>query len=160
MVQVGQHNEVSLKWKTTAEFQNKSFIVQREAIPSGRFQDIATVTATNAAGGAEYSYIDHPGLSGKYLYRLAMVDLNGRKTYSESRLASLMGKSWRITDDGANWVLWSDQQIFYSLADLQGRIIEKGSFTGSKSINKPLSNSIYVLRVVSNGEVSAQKLMK
>ena len=158
-VQVEKSNKVSLKWKTVSEFRNKHFNIQR-AIPSGGFIDIATVAATNSPTGADYSYIDDPRFGGKYLYRLSMVDLDGKKTYSETRLANLNGKYWRITEDGSNWHLWSDQQIRYSVLDLQGRLITQGSFTGSKAITKPSSGSIYLLKVICNGEVITQKLLK
>ncbi len=153
------NKKVILKWETASEFQNKQFIVQRSIRNSGDFKDIGKVAATNSSQGSSYSFIDEPGLSGDFLYRIIQEDINGKQTYSEARLAILnSGKYLRITDNGRNWQFQSTELVNYSLMDISGRVIEKGSFNGTKIITKPSEGSVYILRTECDGKVLTKKL--
>jgi hypothetical protein len=44
--------------------------------------------------------------------------------------------------------------------DLDGRILETGSMNGSKIIIKPLASSIYLMKIICNGQTQIQKLIR
>jgi hypothetical protein len=160
-IQTENNKKVVLKWKTASEFMNKQFIVQRTIAGSADYKKIGIVAATNLPQGANYSFMDEPGLNGTYLYRLIQEDMDGKQKYSETRLAKLNGnKLWQITDNGTSWLIRSNQLINYSLMDMQGRLIEKGSLNGTKYISKPLNGGIYMLKTDCNGEIITQKLIR
>ncbi len=159
-LQTENNKKVMLKWKTASEFQNKQFTVQRANAVSGVFKDIGTVAATNSPDGAIYSFTDEPKLTGSFLYRIIQEDMYGKKIYSDTRSATLRNNKFlQIADKGASWQLSSDQPVNYSLIDIQGRLIEKGSFSGTKNIIKPTAGSVYILRAESNGDIFTQKLL-
>lgn len=160
-VQTENNKKVNLKWKTASELQNKQFIIQRSKTTAGDFKNIGTVAATNFPDGSIYNFSDEPGVSGSYFYRLVQEDIDGKQTYSGTRLAVLKGnRSLYITDNGKNWQIVSDQQVNYSLLDMQGHLIEKGRMNGgTKTIAKPAAGSIYILRAECNGEIITQKLL-
>ncbi|HEY6505661.1 MAG TPA: metallophosphoesterase [Chitinophagaceae bacterium] len=160
-VQTENNKKVLLNWKTASEFMNKQFIVQRAASTAGNFKSIAAVAATNDPQGASYSFMDEPGLSGTWFYRLIQEDTDGKQLYSETRSIAIKGnKHWQITDNGTSWLVRSNQYISYRLTDISGRLIEKGNFSGTKTIAKPVSGTVYLLTTECNGEITTQKLAR
>ncbi|RYE11262.1 MAG: T9SS type A sorting domain-containing protein, partial [Sphingobacteriales bacterium] len=72
-----------LNWKTANETKVSQFEVER-SVNGGEFAKVGTVAASNTAKG-NYSFTDRkPGI-GFDLYRLKMVDMDGKFTYSETR---------------------------------------------------------------------------
>ncbi|MFI5185350.1 MAG: metallophosphoesterase [Chitinophagales bacterium] len=157
-LQTLNNKKVILSWEAPSDLQNKQFVVQRSSGGSKKFEDIGTVAVSGSPEIATYNFIDEPGRSGSYLYRISEEDINGKKTFSDAKLAVLTKSNYQIVDNGINWEIHSDQQINYGLFDMQGRLIEKGNFIGTKIITKPLSNSIYVLRTECGGQLLTQKL--
>jgi hypothetical protein len=77
-----------LKWTTTDAVNFDHFIVQRST-DNETFQDVATVAATaagsaaaNSSAAQAYTYTDQFTYNGDVYYRLAMVDLDGKRSYS------------------------------------------------------------------------------
>ena len=69
-----------LQWKTADETNTKEFILERSTDAS-TFTAIATIAAAGA-GNNSYSFKDPISFSGKLYYRLKMVDVDGKYTYS------------------------------------------------------------------------------
>lgn len=160
-VQAELNKKVILRWKTTFELQNKQFIVQRAGNAPGDFKNISIIAASNSQNGSVYSYTDEPGKSGTYLYRLVQEDLDGKKNYSDIRSVTLNNNKFlRISDNGNNWQLWTDQQTNYSLLNMQGQVLETGRFSDTRIINKPASGTVYILKTECGGEIITQKLLK
>ena len=79
----GQGNNALLSWTTTDEQNTSYFDVQRSTDGSS-YKSVGTVKAKDLAGrGNDYQYTDTLGLAPTYFYRLRMVDLDGRSTYSQ-----------------------------------------------------------------------------
>ena len=72
---------VQLSWKTTNEINTSYFMVQRSTNGS-TFNNIGSVQAVNTSGNNEYSFTDESPVNGINYYRLQMVDIDGRTTYS------------------------------------------------------------------------------
>lgn len=76
-----------LKWTATDAVNFDHFIVQRST-DNETFQDVATVAATTAGDGTNssaaqaYTYTDQFTYSGDVYYRLEMVDIDGKTSYS------------------------------------------------------------------------------
>lgn len=76
-----RYNEYNqLQWETADEVNTQNFVLERSADGSS-FAAIATIAA-NGSGDGAYSYKDYTGFSGRVYYRLRMVDIDGRYTYS------------------------------------------------------------------------------
>jgi len=75
--------QVILEWETATELNNAGFSIQRSK-GDGKFIDLNFVkgkgTTTNKS---TYRFTDKSVLSGKYLYRLKQVDLDGSVNYSK-----------------------------------------------------------------------------
>ena len=69
-----------LQWKTATEQLNSHYDIETST-DGFRFNKIATVQSSNAANGADYKY-NFSGYRQSVLFRLKMVDKDGRFTYS------------------------------------------------------------------------------
>ncbi len=91
----GKGCTVQLNWNTLFEQNLSHFIIQRSLSTTGIFENIGRQQARgNSNGNVNYAFEDLT-LSGKEAYyRLAMVDVDGKITYSPIRFAALecMGK--------------------------------------------------------------------
>ena len=79
---VRTYNENVLNWETTNEINTKNFIVERAYIGTNFFEITNVLAKGNAANN--YSFIDNSAQSGVIYYRLKMVDVDGRFTYSNT----------------------------------------------------------------------------
>ncbi len=73
-----QGNRDILQWTTSNEVSNKTFIVESSADGSS-FLPIGNVAAT---GGGNYSFTDNNPIANRTYYRLKMMDMDGKFTYS------------------------------------------------------------------------------
>ncbi len=77
------NNTVQLTWSTQSETNFSHFLLERST-DAGNFETIATIASFRNPAGSNYSYNDVPGNSGtQYYYRLKLVDIDGRFTYSQ-----------------------------------------------------------------------------
>ncbi|BDQ02358.1 choice-of-anchor D domain-containing protein [Ignavibacterium sp.] len=79
-------NDVNLIWSTATETNNKGFEIQRTSIEEDKNSNWKTIGFVNGVGtttqSQNYSYVDRNISSGKYLYRLKQIDLDGSYKYS------------------------------------------------------------------------------
>jgi outer membrane protein assembly factor BamB len=80
-------NDVNLVWSTATETNNKGFEIQRTSIEEDKNSNWKTIGFVNGVGtttqSQNYSYVDRNISSGKYLYRLKQIDLDGSYKYSD-----------------------------------------------------------------------------
>lgn len=75
-----ENNVAVMQWQTTNEINAASFIIEKSQ-DGLSWTDLQTIAAQNTPAGANYRYQDtSPG--GAAFYRLKMVDIDGRFTYS------------------------------------------------------------------------------
>ncbi len=78
-------NHVWLNWKTTNEYNNKGFNVQRSLGNASPFETVAFVPSwANNAGVNKYELTDNNHFEGISYYRLKQIDLDGKFTFSET----------------------------------------------------------------------------
>jgi hypothetical protein len=83
---------VKLTWTTQLENNFSHFLLERST-DARSYEVIATVNASGNTRGSSYSYHDAPHLSNpKYYYRLKMMDMDGKFTYSKVLLENFNGK--------------------------------------------------------------------
>jgi len=149
----------TLKWKTSAENQNKQFIIQRVLSPGTNFENIGTVAALNLSTGSEYSFKDNLSVSGSYLYRLVQEDMNGYKRLSNTVSVTLKTNTyWQIKDVQSAWQIQSTKPLQYYLLDTEGKLLEKGSATGITTITKPAIKEMYFIKIICDGVSCTEKL--
>jgi hypothetical protein len=78
---VKNKTNVQVNWQTTNEINTSHFIVQRSASGTN-FNNIGRVEAKNTSSTHDYSLTDASPVEGVNFYRLQMVDIDGKTTYS------------------------------------------------------------------------------
>ena len=78
---VKNKTNVQLNWQTTNEINTSHFMVQH-SVNGTTFNNIGRVAARNTPGNNEYSLTDAIPVDGANFYRLQMVDIDGKTTYS------------------------------------------------------------------------------
>jgi Secretion system C-terminal sorting domain len=83
---IADGNNVSLKWKTATETNNKGFEIERQVSnmqsPVGKWEKIGFADGNRTTTEPQsYYFIDKNIISGIYYYRLKQIDLNGSYKY-------------------------------------------------------------------------------
>ncbi|XZF16541.1 hypothetical protein ACTHGU_10400 [Chitinophagaceae bacterium MMS25-I14] len=153
-------DEVLLQWKTSDEYDNKQFIVQRSLSGTAGYVNVGTVPSQSLKGGL-YNYTDRPGVSGTYLYRIADEAVDGTITYSKIMSAVIKSAPQvSVAVQGNNWIINSEQEYNYYLSDMEGRVLQHGRGNGITLLAQPAAAGIYILKTVCNGEMINRKLVK
>lgn len=156
---------VRLNWETSFEFNAAAIEVERKS--GNDFIMIASVPATNNPSGSQYSYTDNINIKDISLYRLKLVDMDGRYQYSEIRSVKGTGTgiSFIISPNptfGKAVVSLSDISGIDELQvlDLSGRLIQKVKVITNKVELTNLPKGTYMIRVADSrtGESQVQKL--
>jgi len=78
--------KTDLYWQTSSEQNSKNFIIER-SIDDNTWSDIGNVAAAgNSSSSHSYSYTDNKPVTGINYYRLRQTDINGKTSYSDTRL--------------------------------------------------------------------------
>lgn len=140
-----QNKDVVLNWQTTEEYNVSHFEIER-SFDGINYQIIGTLTARNGSGDQHYRYIDRniigAAASGStFHYRLKMVDIDYRYTYSPVRRIN-QGRSANIMvyPNPARHFLMvqladaalGDSQL--RLTDMQGRTVKSWSYRSGNRI--------------------------
>jgi hypothetical protein len=163
------HNrEVLLRWKTTAEYNNHYFDVER----SSNGINFTVIGRVNGNGTTslphDYSLIDLQPLTGINYYRLKQVDLDGHKTYSY--IVTVLLKNNEIVSVYYNnqsnniHVIFNKQQnnIRLMLYGANGQLIK--SITPADNINTymfglpALATGIYMFEVMTDRLMFTKKI--
>ena len=148
-----QNEQHWLNWQTSNEINVKEFIIERSS-DGIIFNAIGNLLAANTAGVHTYSYKDVSPLKGKNFYRLKMIDLDGKFSYSPIKLLQI-DKALSIhieTNPSFNKyfnISWTGAQLTdYILINAEGKIIMQNKITGTKlKINVPAAG-IYFIRLM------------
>lgn len=74
---------LNVSWSTKNEFNAASYTIER-SIDGSTFTSIGSVTAKNAAGQFDYTFIDANPVNGVVYYRLKIIDRDGTFRYSNT----------------------------------------------------------------------------
>lgn len=167
-----------LEWTTENEVNVSRYEIERST-NSGTYIKIGEVTASGTGSSVtkRYSLTDNfPNAFNNY-YRLKMIDVDGRFTYSN--VVALSGsQSNKITIEKIKpnpftdfieiaFVLQESQKISIQLVDISGRPVVTKSFEGYVGNNiskleqlKGLAQGMYFIKIITADAVLQQKVMK
>ena len=168
---------VTISWETAQEIDFSHYVLERST--DGNIYTAASLiygTAQNG-NGADYNYVDRnvSGNSGLIYYRLKMVDIDGRFTYSPVRIIRLeeqtqtiaittypnpVTSELRITVPGN----WQGKKVTYEVFNGNGRLSEKlvsANSSQTETVNvSNLAPGFYIVRAACNGKTAQQKIVK
>lgn len=154
--------ENQLEWRATSTDEHEYFVVEKSN--NGRyFTPIANV---QVKGIGDYSYRYADNSAGKTFYRLKLVDVSGKSTYSsivfvneKATGAELIQKIYPVpAKQVLNTQLLSTKQenIMISLSDMAGRTVISRSFALTQGMNncdlnvQKLHSGMYILKIVTS----------
>lgn len=167
-------NDVDLKWKTASEINSKHFEIER-SIDGINFELLSTKQAAgNSLSELQYTHKD-PSMSARiYYYRLRLVDVDGRFTYSNTAIVRKGGSikgiktfpnpvfvstNVEFTNAKGNYVVSLFNQAGQEVKTLRANITNDVQYV---TINRDgLFAGAYYIRVtnIATGEVSTEKLI-
>jgi hypothetical protein len=165
-------NDILLRWETSSEQGSQYFDVEKSP-DANNFQSIGKVTAAgNSSLISNYSFTDKQVNEYNY-YRLKMVDMDGKFTYSSTILVKDVDVSQRVWvgnnpfHDIVNIRLARSpqQNVRVELLNANGAKIYFKEFGSSNVINLNVSSinlaaGVYLLRTTVDDKVYMNKLVK
>jgi len=143
-----QRNEIQLIWETSEEVNVSRYEIEQLNITTKDWVTKGTVLSQGAGSGAKYSFNDVPNLFGSQyaIYRLKMIDKDGRVTYSsmvkinyETLKAELSIQANPVVNGELRYTitgLQAGKKAEVSIIDYNGRLLLKN--TVSSLINNTL----------------------
>ncbi len=162
-----KRNDVLLTWQTSSEINTSHFNIQK-SYNGTEFTTIGTLLAKgNSNQLVNYYYTDKINTANnKHFYRLEMVDKDGTKTYSKTRLInnSLKASIQLYPNPATDYVIVvSTNAKKIQVLDISGKAVINIDVTNNHNIVnlKSLTAGNYILAVTNNdGEVVTEKLIK
>ena len=173
-----ENDNVQLSWITSQEMNSHHFELER-SIDGNDYNQVAVVTASgNSENKIGYNYPDNiASVSGRVIsYRLKMVDVDGKFSYSNVRVIRLGNQkeqsvSIQTYPNPASNVLhitviksWQGRKVTYEVFAANGQAViknETGNSSQTETINvNRLIPGFYTVRVSCNNEVAMQKIIK
>jgi len=163
------NTQVQLDWKTIQEINNKGFHIERKYENESDFTEIAFV-ASVAQGGMSsmpllYQKPDNNIFTGKTYYRIKQEDINGRSTYSVTRLVAgnkqIGLQVWPVPATGPVNVLVSglERKDIVQVFDMNGKLIKQQPVQNNMAIQlSNLTPGTYILKLNENKDL-VQKLV-
>ena len=162
--------DVEMKWKTTKEYNNKGFEIERSLSGKEEWKTIDFVKGMGTKESeTEYNYIDRKLNSGKYKYRLKQIDNNGFYNYYEMAQEieiGLPGK-YDLSQNYPNpynpltkidYALPFDSKVEIIIFDITGREIkklvseaEKAGYYTVEFNGSALASGVYFYRMIAEG---------
>jgi hypothetical protein len=99
-----QGRTIVLNWSTKTEKNSNVFQIERSLVSNGTWSTVASVKAADLSNSPKsYSYSDTKLQSGKYQYRLKMVDNDGQFSYSAVEAAEVaIPKDFQVSQNYPN----------------------------------------------------------
>jgi hypothetical protein len=162
---------VRLNWQTTQEVNTSHFEVERSGTASV-YAKLGTVAAVhNSVGTESYTFADQNANPGLNVYRLKMVDKDGRSRYSPLVSVKLdAGPAFQVYPNPASHVLYVQvngvkENAMLQIFDLSGRkvkeqkLIVSGTVSTSISIAE-LARGNYQLHLSNGAEKQVKQFVK
>ncbi len=140
-----------LKWHTTSEINTAAFEIERAN--KSNFVKIGEVAALNRSGFHSYQFEDAELSTGSNFYRLKMIDIDGKFTYSDiRRIDNLLAEKIHISPNPVTSIMKvagvsGDDAL--QVVDGSGKVVYQQAISGDEEeVNvAKLSRGNYVLRL-------------
>ncbi|MEO6818942.1 MAG: T9SS type A sorting domain-containing protein, partial [Ginsengibacter sp.] len=156
---------VQLSWQTTNEINTSHFIVQRSG--NGiNFTDIGKIGARNVSGNNDYSLTDASPVNGDNFYRLKMVDVDGKTSYSKIIKIVFTGKNelQAFPNPAKNSITLSGLQNKGTIKIIatDGKVVKQIAVTANSMMVdiSALNKGIFILQYNDEGKVQRLKIIK
>ncbi len=151
--------KVNLNWKTATEVNNYGFEIERKySGEKSKWKKIGFVKgAGNSNSPNNYLFSDKPETSGKYIYRLKQIDIDGTFTYSSlAEVEILAPERFELSQNYPN-PFNPSTKITFSIPEESGIKLEIYDVLGRKIkslLNKKLNPGSYSVEWDASGESS------
>jgi Zn-dependent metalloprotease len=159
------NKQTNLSWATASEINTSSFEIQHSS-DGQRFSTIQVLPAAgNSSVQRNYTTTDEHPVNGRNYYRLKIVDIDGKSSFSGIQSVNLItGNDFNIYPSPAkNFITiegkFLSKMVNISLMDMAGKIIAgyHKNYTGPLSIPvSSLADGTYILQV-SDGQITINK---
>jgi hypothetical protein len=167
-----QGRTVVLNWSTKTEKNSNRFEVERSLVLNGTWSTVGSVQASVLSNSPRsYSYSDSKLQSGKYQYRLKMIDNNGTFSYSAVEAAEVaVPKDFAVSQNYPNpfnpsttiaYQVPVDSKVIMEVYNIAGQkvseLVNQDMSAGYYTVNfgaSKLSTGVYIYRVVAVDKVS------
>lgn len=163
-----ENNNVLVKWKTSAEKDNKQFELWKST-DGVKFNKIAELAgAGTKETSSNYQYTDRNFSQSAY-YKLAQIDVDGNKTTYDEHIKYVKGLGATInvypnpTTSKIYISLEGATVTTVKLTDIMGKQLKNLQIVGSQSMEVDLSGlprGVYTLQLVSQGKTDTRKIVK
>jgi hypothetical protein len=148
-----------LSWTVTDENNAMTYALERLDNNTGIYTAVTTIAGDPSKNTAQYNYTDYTNGSGTYFYRLKMIGLQGRISYSNVvMIKAFAGESLTVYPNPVHNIFYiaapenEGLRLTISLFNIPGQLIYSGSFNvqnGSIGIPRSshIKSGIYFLRV-------------
>lgn len=164
-------NKIQLAWQSAEEVNLKSYEIEEQNLQSGKWISKQNIAAVGSARGSLYSTVDIPlnANNAFVLYRLKMIDADGKVSYSnvvkiglQKSKAALMILSNPVVNGSVKYVITGtsiNKKVDVSVIDYNGRVVTRSTASSfmNNSINvNSLAKGMYTL-VIRYDDVQLQK---
>ncbi len=149
-----QGSTALIQWATAQEQNSRDFTVERSADGNGYTAIGSVAAAGNSNLPQTYSFTDNMPLAGKNYYRLKQSDLDGQFIYTGVRLLDFTAEGklvWYLSGSrGVEVRLRNGGNEYYSLVDMNGRVLQKGRLSAGAVTIPRLTSGLYTVKVWTN----------
>jgi hypothetical protein len=172
-----KQDKVNLNWSTMSEINVSHFEIERSTDGNTYTHLALNFAASNSGSKHDYDYMDDvSSLSGVIYYRLKMVDIDGKYSYSNVRMVRIgrtndkvvvintfpnpVTSELRVTIPNS----WQNKKVNYEVIANNGQLVSKnetGNASQTETINvSNLAPGFYIVKVSCNRETAQQKIIK
>lgn len=171
-----ENNKVELSWMTTDHKDFSHFELERSTDGKNFSKVMMMMTESNSSAQKSYSYRDNTeGLNTKLVYyRLRLVDIDERFTYSPVRMVRFAGENKIQIHTFPNPVVselriqipaqWQDKATVYEVFSSTGVMVQRLQVARASQIQQlnvqSLGSGNYIVRVSNGSEVNTSKFIK
>ena len=155
-----QNKGVLLQWQTASEQNSQSFVIERSS-DGNRFTAIGTVAASHSSNSNKlYSFRDELPLNGANFYRLKMVDVDAKFSYSDTRainFTSTVKLNWHSLGRNVVVNLPGGSNESYMVTNMSGAVVMRGRLEGGrKQITMPAAGVYSVQVAAETGNIATK----
>jgi hypothetical protein len=166
-------SSVQVNWTASSTDENEYFILER-SIDGRHFEPVTNHVMVKGIGEFAYNYADKP-VSEKTFYRLKLVDVSGRSTYSQIIFVQAVNLNGDMVQSiypvparqVLNTQLLSNNEkpAKLTVVDMSGKVVINRSFTLAPGINNcaldvmKLHSGVYILRINSGGTIESRSIL-
>lgn len=156
------NNKACLQWLVADEKNLSKYEIER-SIDAIRFEKIDEVQAINSS---EYNFVDNNPYMGKNYYRLKMLDIDGKYSYTEIKEVKFENGKWNISilptySENGIYTFNSNKEVKrVYVYDINGHLLLSDSNTKGNIDISNYASGIYLIKIYTEHESAVIKVAK